>query len=143
MTKGLKVNYRITNYMLPTQYVMKLWKVETDLPPLHVNLVFSSYNLHENTAIQESIQIFTRVSAIIYLCVHLLACNKNDNNNNDNNNDYNDINNNDNNNDKINYNNTTTTTTITKTSTIITLTIITTMTIMMMITTTTTTIRTK
>lgn len=67
MTQGLKVNYRITNYMLPTQYVMKLWKLETDLPPLPVNLVFSSYYLHENTAIQGPIQIF--ISKLFRTCM--------------------------------------------------------------------------
>jgi hypothetical protein len=47
MLQGLGVNYNITNYMLPTQYVMKIWKLESDLPPLPDNLVCSSYYLHK------------------------------------------------------------------------------------------------
>lgn len=58
MLQGLGVNYKITNYFLPTQYEMKIWKLESDLPPLPVNLVFSSYYLHKK-ALQGSIQIST------------------------------------------------------------------------------------
>jgi len=43
--------------MLPTKYVMKLWKLETNLSHVPVNLVFSSYYLHENTDIQGSTQL--------------------------------------------------------------------------------------
>ena len=60
MLQGLGVNYKITNYLLPTQYLMKMkiWKLESDLPSMPVNLVFSSYYLHKK-GLQGSIQIST------------------------------------------------------------------------------------
>jgi hypothetical protein len=58
MLQGLGVNYKITNYMLPTQYVMKIWKLESNLLPLPVNLVCSSYYLHKK-GIQGSCQVST------------------------------------------------------------------------------------